>query len=236
MFGACYYMLRDAVPYRDLGALSLQPPRQAEDSRPPHPTLRTCPFVALPSEADPAMRFGVSSSTSSPSGLVGHRLARNAKAAFEQPTIISDATNRRRREIVRDGRSERGGDCGVRSDGRPGGRRNVPGASRRRHMSGPRARPRGRESHRRPAESFKDQAHLVAIVSEAQAMVSNALSPLTRPRVAGRATVSDDSRLMSLPPFPPDYRASGLLLHVTSLPSQTHPGAAACCGKASTRR
>jgi hypothetical protein len=39
--------------------------------------------------------------------------------------------------------------------------------------------------------------------------------------------VSDDSRLMSLPPFPPDYRASGLLLHVTSLPSQTHPGAAA---------
>src|SRR6266852_8355816 len=24
---------------------------------------------------------------------------------------------------------------------------------------------------------------------------------------------------MSLPPFPPDYRASGLLLHVTSLPS-----------------
>jgi putative transposase len=39
--------------------------------------------------------------------------------------------------------------------------------------------------------------------------------------------VSDDSRLMSLPPFPPDYRASGLLLHVTSLPSQTPPGAAA---------
>jgi hypothetical protein len=139
MFGACYYMLRDAVPYRDLGALSLQPPRQAEDSRSPHPTLRTCPFVALPSEADPAMRFGVSSSTSSPSGLVGHRLARNAKPAFEQPTTISDATNRRRRESVRDGRSERGGDCGVRSDGRPGGRRNVPGASRRGHMSGPRA-------------------------------------------------------------------------------------------------
>ena len=39
--------------------------------------------------------------------------------------------------------------------------------------------------------------------------------------------MSDDSRPMSLPPFPPDYRASGLLLHVTSLPSQTHPGAAA---------
>jgi 4-alpha-glucanotransferase len=29
----------------------------------------------------------------------------------------------------------------------------------------------------------------------------------------------DDSRLMNLPPFPPEYRASGLLLHVTSLPS-----------------
>jgi hypothetical protein len=68
MFGACYYMLRDAVPYRDLGALSLQPPRQAEDSRSPHPTLRTCPFVALPSEADPAMCFGVSSSTSKRAG------------------------------------------------------------------------------------------------------------------------------------------------------------------------
>lgn len=31
--------------------------------------------------------------------------------------------------------------------------------------------------------------------------------------------MSDDSRLMSLPPFPADYRTSGLLLHVTSLPS-----------------
>ncbi len=31
--------------------------------------------------------------------------------------------------------------------------------------------------------------------------------------------MSDDGRLVSLPPFPPDYRASGLLLHVTSLPS-----------------
>jgi 4-alpha-glucanotransferase len=29
----------------------------------------------------------------------------------------------------------------------------------------------------------------------------------------------DASRLMSFPPFPPEYRASGLLLHVTSLPS-----------------
>src|SRR4029453_5109137 len=30
--------------------------------------------------------------------------------------------------------------------------------------------------------------------------------------------MSDDSP-MALPPFPPEYRASGLLLHVTSLPS-----------------
>src|SRR5438445_7065485 len=31
--------------------------------------------------------------------------------------------------------------------------------------------------------------------------------------------MSDDSRPMSVPPFPPGYRASGVLLHVTSLPS-----------------
>jgi len=31
--------------------------------------------------------------------------------------------------------------------------------------------------------------------------------------------MSDDGRGLDLPPFPPDYRASGLLLHVTSLPS-----------------
>src|SRR5574338_1721159 len=31
--------------------------------------------------------------------------------------------------------------------------------------------------------------------------------------------MSDDSSLISLPPFPPEYRASGVLLHVTSLPS-----------------
>ena len=28
-----------------------------------------------------------------------------------------------------------------------------------------------------------------------------------------------DSRLVAPPPFPPDYRASGILLHVASLPS-----------------
>src|SRR5215813_10416293 len=31
--------------------------------------------------------------------------------------------------------------------------------------------------------------------------------------------MSADLRTFGLPPFPPDYRASGLLLHVTSLPS-----------------
>jgi 4-alpha-glucanotransferase len=31
--------------------------------------------------------------------------------------------------------------------------------------------------------------------------------------------MSDDGRRIHLPPFPPEYRASGLLLHVTSLPS-----------------
>ena len=31
--------------------------------------------------------------------------------------------------------------------------------------------------------------------------------------------MSENSRPMALPPFPSEYRASGLLLHVTSLPS-----------------
>src|SRR5512139_4294396 len=31
--------------------------------------------------------------------------------------------------------------------------------------------------------------------------------------------MSDDSRSVNLPPFPEQYRASGLLLHVSSLPS-----------------
>jgi 4-alpha-glucanotransferase len=31
--------------------------------------------------------------------------------------------------------------------------------------------------------------------------------------------MSDDNRPLGLPPFPPESRASGLLLHVTSLPS-----------------
>src|SRR4029453_7410146 len=32
--------------------------------------------------------------------------------------------------------------------------------------------------------------------------------------------MKDDSRPINLPPFPPKYRASGVLLHVTSLPSR----------------
>ena len=31
--------------------------------------------------------------------------------------------------------------------------------------------------------------------------------------------MSDDSRRVIFPPFPPEYRASGVLLHVSSLPS-----------------
>jgi hypothetical protein len=31
--------------------------------------------------------------------------------------------------------------------------------------------------------------------------------------------MADDDGRTSVPPFPPEYRASGLLLHVTSLPS-----------------
>ena len=31
--------------------------------------------------------------------------------------------------------------------------------------------------------------------------------------------MTNDDRPTCLPPFPPDYRASGLLLHITSLPS-----------------
>src|SRR4030095_1804106 len=32
--------------------------------------------------------------------------------------------------------------------------------------------------------------------------------------------MKDDSRPISLPPFPAEYRASGVLLHVTSLPTR----------------
>src|SRR5262245_18779824 len=36
----------------------------------------------------------------------------------------------------------------------------------------------------------------------------------------GATRMSDDGRPERVPPFPPDYRASGVLLHVTSLPSR----------------
>src|SRR6266436_2367126 len=37
-------------------------------------------------------------------------------------------------------------------------------------------------------------------------------------------TMSENSRRLSLPPFVPSYRAAGLLLHVTSLPSPSGIG------------
>ena len=79
------------------------------------------------------------------------------------------------------------------------------------------ARPSGTENiYKIYAESFKDQSHLNAIVSEAEEIVNNALN--YTPRVRKDENERDD-RPSSLPPFPPEYRASGLLLHVTSLPS-----------------
>ena len=76
------------------------------------------------------------------------------------------------------------------------------------------ARPSGTENiYKIYAESFKSQTHLNAILSEAQEMVNNALG-------LGSAIMTDRRRTRtSVPPFPPEYRASGLLLHVTSLPS-----------------
>jgi hypothetical protein len=41
-----------------------------------------------------------------------------------------------------------------------------------------------------------------------------------RARCTNKArSMTEDNRHTSLPPFPPHYRASGVLLHVTSLPS-----------------
>src|SRR5262249_32048391 len=78
------------------------------------------------------------------------------------------------------------------------------------------ARPSGTEAvYKIYAESFKNKARLDTILSEAQAMVNNALA-------AERVRPSDtnaDSRPGALPPFPQDYRASGVLLHVASLAS-----------------
>ena len=73
------------------------------------------------------------------------------------------------------------------------------------------ARPSGTENiYKIYAESFDDQAHLDAIVGEARAIVDRAL---------GSAGMSDRVADRDIPPFPPGYRASGVLLHVTSLPS-----------------
>ena len=82
------------------------------------------------------------------------------------------------------------------------------------------ARPSGTENiYKIYAESFKDQDHLDAIVSEAQEIVNDALKSFDSAHQQRGRLMSDDSRPISLPPFPPGYRASGLLLHVTSLPS-----------------
>ena len=82
------------------------------------------------------------------------------------------------------------------------------------------ARPSGTENiYKIYAESFKDQSHLAAIVQEAQEIVTDALrSPDLSSSGTGGALMSNDSG-SKLPPFPSSYRASGLLLHVTSLPS-----------------
>ena len=74
------------------------------------------------------------------------------------------------------------------------------------------ARPSGTENiYKIYAESFKDQTHLNAILTEAESIVNNALSIVERKRMSAAS--------LSLPPFPPAYRTSGLLLHITSLPS-----------------
>ena len=83
-----------------------------------------------------------------------------------------------------------------RADRRPEDRRPRAAGSRR----GP---PAPRTSTRSTRRASEDAAHLDALVSEAQA---------ARRR-------RRESAHMSVPPFPTGYRASGLLLHVTSLPS-----------------
>ena len=69
------------------------------------------------------------------------------------------------------------------------------------------ARPSGTENiYKIYAESFKDQSHLNAIVSEAEEIVNNALnSSNSTPRARGRTTMSENSRPLSLPPFASAY-------------------------------
>ena len=82
------------------------------------------------------------------------------------------------------------------------------------------ARPSGTEDvYKIYAESFKDEAHLDAIVSEAREMVNAAVSGSGAPAIeSGEADMMAIAGRASAP-FPPEYRASGVLLHVTSLPS-----------------
>ena len=83
------------------------------------------------------------------------------------------------------------------------------------------ARPSGTEDiYKIYAESFRDQAHLGAIVRRGAAdreQCTEHLGP--RFSAGGRTTMSENGRANRLPLFPPDYRASGVLLHVTSLPT-----------------
>ena len=69
------------------------------------------------------------------------------------------------------------------------------------------------------AESFKDEAHLDAIVKEAQEMVNTALGLLRLSPRARLNDMNDHSQRVNPPPFPAEYRSSGVLLHVASLPS-----------------
>jgi 4-alpha-glucanotransferase len=70
------------------------------------------------------------------------------------------------------------------------------------------------------ANGIQDQARLDVIVRQAQAILSGPSGPGESRSAAGRrTTMSDNGSPTSVPPFPADYRASGVLLHVTSLPS-----------------
>ena len=127
-----------------------------------------------------------------------------------------DAGSRRRRLRETVARGRQGVDAGRRADHRqadprpgqqrpdrrPEGRRPAAAGSR----PGPRA---PRTVYKIYAESFIDQAHLDAIVGEARAIVDTCHGILRSDRRGGTG----------VPPFPPGYRASGVLLHITSLPS-----------------
>ena len=80
------------------------------------------------------------------------------------------------------------------------------------------ARPSGTENvYKICAESFRDHFHLNALVIEAQEIVNNIAVMLA---VGRKQAMPDQTRTMSFPPPLSRYRASGVLLHITSLPSQ----------------